>query len=180
MKTRIDFMTKLYGPFRFIHRLSNWRRWDIIKKLRGYYYSQLMAQAGVGLSISDGVRINNPRMVTVGDHCYLGAGVQFYPWNERIIIGNNVLIAAGVRMITRKHGFADVDLPMSAQGYTNAPIVIEDDVWIGFQAIILPGVTVGRGSIVGAGAVVTRDVEPYTIVGGVPARLIRKRTPVGE
>jgi maltose O-acetyltransferase len=170
-------MTNWYGLFRFIHRLSNWRRWDVVKRLRGYYYRQLLARAGENLSISDGVRINNPQMVSVGNNCYLGAGVQFYPWNERLTIGDNVLIAAGVRMITRKHGFADVEIPMSEQGYTNAPIVIENDVWIGFQAIILPGVTVGQGSIVGAGAVVSRDVEPYSIVGGVPARLIRKRTP---
>ncbi|MCA9936785.1 MAG: hypothetical protein KC415_22775 [Anaerolineales bacterium] len=78
-------------------------------------------------------------------------------------------------MITRKHGFADVQRPISEQGYTNAPIVIEDDVWIGFQAVILPGVTVGKGSIIGAGAVVTKDVPPYSIMGGVPARLIRQR-----
>jgi maltose O-acetyltransferase len=129
------------------------------------------------LRVSQGVRINNPALVSVGDDVYLGDGVQLYPWNERIVIGSNVLIAAGARLITRKHGFADVDRPMSDQGYNNAPIVIEDDVWIGFQAVILPGVTVGRGSIVGAGAVVTRDVEPYTIVGGVPARLIRHRLP---
>lgn len=168
-------MVRLYGLFRLVHRLSNWRRWDVVKRLRGYYYSQLMAQAGKNLSVSEGVRVNNPNMVSIGDNCYFGAGVQFYPWNESISIGNDVLIAADVRMITRKHGFAKMNIPMSEQGYTNAPIVIEDDVWIGFQAIILPGVTIGRGSIVGAGAVVTRDVEPYTIVGGVPARLIRKR-----
>jgi acetyltransferase-like isoleucine patch superfamily enzyme len=78
-------------------------------------------------------------------------------------------------MITRKHGFGDIERPMSEQQYTSAPIIIEDDVWVGFQAIILPGVTIGRSSIVGAGAVVTRDVEPHSIVGGVPARLLRKR-----
>jgi acetyltransferase-like isoleucine patch superfamily enzyme len=78
-------------------------------------------------------------------------------------------------MITRKHGFSDVDKPMSHQGYTNAPIVIEDDVWVGFQAVILPGVTIGHGSIVGAGAVVTKDVEPYTVVVGIPARPLKRR-----
>jgi acetyltransferase-like isoleucine patch superfamily enzyme len=162
---------------RLIHRLAAWPRLDAVKRLRGWYYSGLLAAAGDDLRVAQGVRINNPAMVSVGDNCYLGDGVQFYPWNERIVIGNNVLIAAGVRMITRKHGFADLDRPMSDQGYTNAPIHIEDDVWIGFGAIILPGVTVGRGAIVGAGAVVTRDVTPYTIVGGVPARLIRRRQP---
>ncbi len=167
--------SRLYWLHRLLYRMSNWNRLDVIKRLRGWHYSGLLAHAGAGLRVAEKVMINNPSMVYVGDHCYLGTGVQLYPWNERITIGNNVLVAAGVRMITRKHGFAELDRPMSAQGYDNAPIIIEDDVWIGFQAVILPGVTIGQGSIVGANAVVTKDVEPHSIVGGVPARLIRKR-----
>ena len=168
--------SRFYELFHIIHRLSNWQRWDIMKRLRGWYYSQLLAQAGKNLKVSGGARINNPAMVSVGDNCYIGAGVQFYPWNERIIIGNDVLLAAGVRMITRKHGFADLEIPISEQGYTNAPITIEDDVWIGFQVVVLPDVTIDKGSIIGAGAVVTKDVAPYSVMGGIPARLIRKRT----
>jgi maltose O-acetyltransferase len=166
---------RLSWLFRSIHRLSNWKRWDVFKALRGWYFSRLIASAGQNLRASSNVRLNNPGMVSIGNDCYLGSGVQLYPWNAPIVIGNHVLIAAGVRMITRKHGFEDVERPISAQGYVNAPITIEDDVWIGFQAIILPGVTIGKGSIVGAGAVVSKDVEPQTIVGGVPARPIRKR-----
>lgn len=158
-----------------LHRLGSWRRWDVVKKIRGWYYSRLVQDAGRNLRASDGVRLNNPIMISIGDDCYLGSGVQFYPWNACISIGNDVLIAAGVRMITRKHGFGMTGRPMSQQGYTNAPIVIEDDVWVGFGAVILPGVTIGRGSIVGAGAVVTKDVEPYTVVAGVPARVIKER-----
>jgi len=173
-------VAKLRGLHRFLYRLSSWRRLEPMKRLRGWHYRALLAQAGENLRIAEGVVINNPGMVSVGDNCYLGSGVQFYPWNAPITLGDNVLIAAGARLITRKHGFADIDLPMAEQGYNNAPIVIEDDVWIGFGAVILPGVTIGRGSIVGASAVVTKDVAPCSIVGGVPARLIRKRTPGGE
>lgn len=171
---------KFYPMRRLIYQISHLHRLDSVKRLRGRYYSGLLAHAGTNLRIAEEVIIYNPAMVSVGDNCYLGTGVQLYPWNERITLGNNVLLAAGVRMITRKHGFADVERPMSEQGYTNAPIIVEDDVWIGFQAVILPGVTIGRGSIVGAGAVVTKDVEPYSVVGGVPAHLIRTRTPEGS
>lgn len=169
-------MQKLFRFFHLIwHRLGKIPRLDAVKRLRGWHYGYLLGSAGKNLRIGELVRINNAPLVEIGDNCYLGDGVQLYAWNEHIRIGNNVLLAAGARMITRKHGFADVQRPISEQGYTNAPIVIEDDVWIGFQAVILPGVTVGKGSIIGAGAVVTKDVPPYSIMGGVPARLIRQR-----
>jgi acetyltransferase-like isoleucine patch superfamily enzyme len=148
-----------------------------MKKLRGWHYRHLLANGGKNLRVTAGVKLANPRNISIGDNCYIGDGVQLYAWNERITIGNNVLIAAGAQMITRKHGFADIESPISEQGYVNAPITIKDDVWIGFRAIILSGVTIEEGSIVGAGAVVTKDVEPYSIVGGVPAKLIRKRLP---
>lgn len=171
---------RLPGLRLLVYRLANLHRLNAVKELRGWYYRGLLARAGTNLRVAEHVTINNPGMVSVGDNCYIGTGSQFYPWKAPITIGHNVMIAAGVRMITRKHGFADLDHPMAKQGYTNAPIVIEDDVWIGFQAVILPGVTIGRGSIVGAGAVVTKDVGPYSIVGGVPARLIRQRDASGS
>ncbi|WP_218081028.1 acyltransferase [Anthocerotibacter panamensis] len=87
-----------------------------------------------------------------------------------IQIGNNVTIAAGVWIIT-----ADHDLNASNFGGRIRPVHIEDYVFVGSRATILPGVTLARGCVVAAGAVVTRDVAPYTIVGGVPARLIGKR-----
>lgn len=171
-------MGKLNWLFhRNIHRLTNWPRWNIMKQLRGWHYSNLLASAGKNLRVTSNVKFANPRNIYVGNNCYLGDGVQLYAWNEKITIGSNVLVAAGVQMITRKHGFGDIESPISEQGYVNAPIIIEDDVWIGFRAIILSGVTIGEGSIVGAGAVVTKDVEPYSVVGGVPAKIIRKRVP---
>lgn len=162
---------------RQLHRLSNWKRWDVIKSLRGWHYRNLVSSAGENLRVATNVKLANPKNISVGDNCYLGDGVQLYAWNEKISIGNHVLIAADAKMITRKHGFSDMEAPISEQGYMNAPVIIEDDVWIGFQAIILSGVTIGEGSIVGAGAVVTKNVDPYSIVGGVPAKLIRKRVP---
>jgi len=167
--------TRLGWLFRFVHRISNWSRWNAEQGLRGWYQSRILARAGANLRVASGAKLNNRGMESIGDNCYLGDGVQLHPWSATTTLRNNVLVAAGVRMITRKHAFGDVSQSISEQGYTNAPIVIEDDVWIGFQAVILPGVTIGRGSIVGAGTVVTKDVAPYSSVGGVPARLIRKR-----
>jgi galactoside O-acetyltransferase len=87
-----------------------------------------------------------------------------------LTIGDRVLIAAHAVLTTRGHPEA----PPRYGRVVDAPVVVEDDVWIGAGAIVLPGVTVGHGAIVAAGAVVTSDVAPLTIVGGVPAREIRK------
>ena len=82
-----------------------------------------------------------------------------------------------VQIISVNHVFDDPERPFIEQGITAEGVVVEDDVWIGSGAIITDGVCIGRGAVVAAGAVVTKDVPPYTVVGGVPARIIRK---VGE
>lgn len=103
-----------------------------------------------------------------GAFCVIGV-------NSEIYVGKHVMIAHAVSIRDTDHVFGDISIPMAAQGIVTSPIVIEDDVWIGHGATILKGVKIGKGAIVAAGAVVTRDVEPYSIVGGVPAKLIRVR-----
>jgi len=85
------------------------------------------------------------------------------------------MIAPNCCIAAFNHGFSDLQVPMLNQPWTHAKIVIEDDVWIGCNCSILAGVRIGTGSIVAAGAVVTKNVPPYTIVGGVLARFIRSR-----
>lgn len=93
-----------------------------------------------------------------------------------VSIGDKVMIAAFASLFAANHSFADPNLPMQDQGMnTRGGIVIEDDVWIGTHAVILDGVTIGTGSVVGAGAVVTRSVPPFSVVTGVPARVVRQR-----
>src|SRR5260221_345194 len=87
----------------------------------------------------------------------------------------NVSIANNCKFVNPDHICTDWRKPIGLQGKPQPKIVIEDDVWIGINAIILPKVTIGRGAIIAAGAVVTKDVEPYAVVGGVPARLIKYR-----
>jgi maltose O-acetyltransferase len=102
----------------------------------------------------------------IGDNAWLGA----------VKIGDNVMMAPNVTILSRNHVFEDKLIPMSKQGVTeDNPVIISDDVWIGTRAIILPGVTIGKGSIIGAGAVVTKNVPEYTIVAGNPARVIKQR-----
>ena len=92
------------------------------------------------------------------------------------IIGDNVMMGPNVSIFTTNHKFARTDIPMVMQGEDEVKsVTIQNDVWIGANVIILPGVTIGEGAIIGAGSVVTKDVEEYTIVAGNPAKVIKKR-----
>lgn len=126
----------------------------------------------------------NPSMI--GPHVYIGRGdrvkigsgcrINENVYIERATIGKDVLIAPNVSILSRTHEFKTLTKPMSLQGYKpEKEVVIGDDVWLGRNVVVLPGVCIGRGAIVGAGSVVTNDVPEFAIVGGVPARLIRSR-----
>jgi acetyltransferase-like isoleucine patch superfamily enzyme len=103
-----------------------------------------------------------------GAHCVIGC-------NEKVVIGREVMIADGVSIRDTDHVFSDSDTPMLHQGISTMAVTIEDDVWVGYGASILKGVSIGSGAIVASGAVVTKDVPAGAIVGGVPARVIRDR-----
>ena len=131
-----------------------------------------MLKIGRGCIVQPYVSFGKGKGIVIGDMCQI---------NERVyiqsgIIGNYVLIAPNTSILGKFHGYDKVDIPMALQGVTkDIPPIIEDDVWIGRNVVIMPGVTIGKGSIVGSNAVVTKSTEPYSIVGGVPAKLIRKR-----
>lgn len=90
-------------------------------------------------------------------------------------IGNDVRIAAHVRIVPMNHVYEDPKTPIRLQKYKCLGIKIEDDVWLGVGSTVLDGVTIGKGSVIGAGAVVTKDIPPYSIAVGVPAKVIKKR-----
>lgn len=119
--------------------------------------------------------IQGSATITFGKRSFCGAYCVFGV-NDSISIGSDVMIAHAVTIRDTDHAWARTDIPMRGQGIVTSPVVIEDDVWIGHGAAILKGVTVGRGSIIAAGAVVTKDVPSYSVVGGVPAKMIRLRT----
>jgi len=131
----------------------------------------LSAQA----SLKDGVILNaNTGSITIGERSWLGPYCVIYG-NGGVDIGRDVMIAAHTLITSVGHEHESLDVPMMNQPLRLAPVRIEDDVWIGARCTLLPGITVGRGAIVGAGSVVTRDVAPWAIVGGVPARVVGQR-----
>jgi acetyltransferase-like isoleucine patch superfamily enzyme len=124
--------------------------------------NKLFDEPGEGLRV--GSRSN------IGHFAYIGC-------SGFIDIGDDVLMGPRVSLLAENHVIDDIDTPMKDQGVTRSFIRIEDDCWIGSGSVVLAGVTIGRGSVVAAGSVVTRDVPPFSIVGGAPARLIRSRRP---
>jgi acetyltransferase-like isoleucine patch superfamily enzyme len=120
------------------------------------------------------VWVDDYRKLSIGSNVSIGKSAMLQCIGG-ITVGNNVMIAHGSQIISAGHRITDAGESMRFSGLDIAPIVIEDDVWIGAGAIVLPGVTIGKGSVVAAGAVVTKDVEPDSIVAGIPAALIRKR-----
>lgn len=133
------------------------------------------------LALGDGVQLNRGVYLgAFGERFEVGARTQFnrnalVDGRGSIRIGSDVLVGPGAQLISYQHNFDRTDIPINCQGMEGREIVIDDDVWIGAGAIVLAGVHVGRGSIVGAGAVVTRSCPPFSIVAGVPARVIGTR-----
>ena len=108
--------------------------------------------------------------VTIGDHTRIGIHCTVI---GPVSIGNNVNLAQGITVTALNHNFENMTRRIDEQGISTKPVVIGDDVWIGANAVILPGVTIGRHVVVAAGAVVTKDVPDNCIVGGVPAKMIK-------
>lgn len=148
---------------------------------------------GENCSFGELVHIQEPSLVSLGDNVRFYRGVHVETNGKEIVIGSDThfapygilyapleigrqcAVAAHVVFASIGQGYDDVQIPFVEQVATSRKIIVEDNVWIGANAVITQGVRIGTGSIIGAGAVVTRDVEPYSVMGGVPARLIRKR-----
>lgn len=136
------------------------------------------AKVGVNSIIHSTVILRQAERIIIGDNCLINHNnvLQAGKEHAKIIIGNYVHTGANVMIVAFNHGFDDMEIPTINQDYYDADVVIEDDVWIGGGAMILAGVTIGKGSIIAAGAVVNSDVPQYSIVGGVPAKILKYRT----
>lgn len=145
----------------------------IIKKMRSSVGKHLFDRCGTNINIEKGADFGSGKGISIGDNSGLGINCKV---RGPLEIGANVMMGPDVVIMTNSHNFDRTDIPMNLQG--SAPpkkVTIGNDVWIGTKVIILPGVTIGNGAILGAGAVVTKDVPDMAIVGGVPAKLIRSR-----
>lgn len=113
------------------------------------------------------------RRISIGDHSGIGERCVI---QGNVIIGCHVMMGPEVLIYTQNHSFSRIDIPMDKQGFAEEEqVIIEDDVWIGARVIILPGVKIGRGSVIGAGSVVSKSIPEYSVVVGNPAKVVKKR-----
>ena len=154
------------------------------------FATRSLVRFGTGVTLAGCRNMRFGRGVRVGRHCILTAqqgelrladgaalspGVHLGADHGRIEVGSATAIGPGTVVRAANHRFDRCDVPIMAQGHVPGTVIIEDDVWIGANCVITPDVRIGRGAVVGAGAVVTRDVAPFAVVAGVPARVIGKR-----
>jgi len=142
--------------------------------LRNLVYKLLFGQLGPSAIIFPGAYLDHCRNIRAGRSLSINAGA-YVSGRGGLTIGDQVLIGPNAVVVTTHHRWDDPDRPIQDQGHRLLPTRIGSDVWIGANAVVLPGVAVGTGTVVSAGAVVTRDTEPYSIVVGAPARSIGDR-----
>lgn len=162
---------------RYSFGLGAWKA--LIKKYAWYVHDHIapLAQMQKGQN----VRIHPTASLRCGKNISLGKKSHINQYcciwaskNSRIILGDNLLMGPGAKIFSSNHN-TKLGRPMNEQEWEEKDVIIGNDVWIGANTVIVPGVKIGDGSIVAAGAVVTKDVAPNSIVGGVPAKMIKER-----
>lgn len=155
---------------------------DIIKAI-GYFIlntliGKYLAKVGENTNIHPTVFLREPHNIQIGHDCYFNHNTILTAGHGsgRIIIGNYVQTGPNVSFFVANHNYEDPNRPIKEQGYYEGDIVVEDDVWIGANAVITGGVTIGKGAVIGAGSVVTHDIPPFSIAVGAPAKVIKYRT----
>lgn len=144
-----------------------------------FFYKKMLRGCGSNVRFSALTSDFTYRNVTIGNDVYIGPHALFLCTESQIFIGNKVLFGPHVTIIGGDHRITDVGRfiydVLDKHPDDDQDVHIEDDVWIGTNTTLLKGVTVGRGAVVAAGALVTKDVPPYAIVGGVPAKVLKYR-----
>ncbi|MDP3394698.1 DapH/DapD/GlmU-related protein [Sediminibacterium sp.] len=158
----------------FIHKIS--RKATIRNYARLDLAPWNMFSIGKKAVIEDFCCVNNMvGDVIIGDNVHLGLSNTLI---GPVRIGNNTILAQNIVLSGLNHGYSDPDIPIKDQKETTATIVVEEDCWIGANSVVVAGVTIGKHSIVAGGSVVTKNVPPYTIVGGNPAKVLKQYNPL--
>ncbi|MBW3084578.1 2,3,4,5-tetrahydropyridine-2,6-dicarboxylate N-acetyltransferase [Austwickia sp. TVS 96-490-7B] len=148
----------------------------ISRTIRAALVRRMVDQAGNDITVESGAHFGSGKGIVIGDRSGLGVRAEIL---GPLVLGTDVMMGPGCTFISTNHRFDDPDRPMNSQGGLDdiRPVVVEDDVWLGANVTVTAGVRIGTGSVIAAGAVVTRDIPPFSIAAGVPARVLRSRRP---
>lgn len=161
-----------YGFAIYLPKSNRPHAFKLTKPIRYHICKNIFDKCGINVTVEKGAYFGDGRGIIIGNNSGIGVNCKI---QQNVKIGNDVMMGEDIIIITCTHKFDNCSIPMRVQGLKMGPVTIEDDVWIGSRVVILPGVKIGKGSIIGVGAVVTKDVSEYSIVGGIPAKLIRSR-----
>ncbi len=167
---------KLVIYYLFIQYLPHSRLIGISNVMRLWYVAKVLKVMPFDKNskFEFGIYLSNAKNLKIGKHVRINENVFL---QGSIQIGDYAMLAPNVSIYSKTHNYHDIHTPMVKSGESETKtVIIEEDVWIGINAVILPGITIGKGSIIGANAVVTKNVAPYSIMGGIPAKLLRERT----
>jgi maltose O-acetyltransferase len=139
-------------------------------RIRRWMVTYFVNSAGKSIRVKRNADIS--MFISVGDFSELGSNCII---QSNTFIGRNVIMGPDVKIYTKNHNFDNIDIPIQFQGHTSEAVNIGDDVWLGANVIVLPGVSIYSHSVVAAGSIVTKDVPAFSIVAGVPAKVIGKR-----
>jgi len=148
------------------------------ERLNRFLVRRIFRKCGRNVNIRPRVYFGSGRNLSMGDDSMLGQN-SIIGSTAEVIIGNDVMMGPEVLIYTSNHGM-EPGIPMRRQPLQCAPVCVGNDVWIGARCIILPGITIGDGAVLAAGAVVTADVPANAVVGGVPAKVLKYRTTNGS
>jgi maltose O-acetyltransferase len=157
----------------WIEGLLGWMPGRVGRLVRSVCYQPFVASAGA-LDVECHTHIRMPWRLTCGRQVSIGRGCQL-TCTEGVTLGDDVLLGPGVLLVSNNHEWTDPHRHIRDQGLRGAPITIGDDVWIGANVVVLPGVTIGEGAVIAAGSVVRDDVDAYAVVAGAPAKVVSHR-----
>lgn len=142
-----------------------------------YVYGKSVAEIGKKTNIRPTVILREAHNIKIGSNCEFNNNTILHggKYHAKLIIGNNVLVGPNVAFYVANHNIINAGIPIKEQGYREADIIVEDDVWIGANSVITSGVHIGKGAVIGAGSVVTRDIPAFVIAAGTPAHVIKSR-----
>lgn len=144
----------------------------------GYWLRRVLArhifkQCGKNIIIKNRAYFGSGTHIVIGDRSQIGQNSKI---DHDTIFGNDVVMGPDVIIMSSAHAFEDPNVPINLQGaLPKRPVVIGNDVWLGTRVVVMPGVSIGEGAVIGAGSIVTKDIPPYSIAVGAPARVIRAR-----